>query len=449
MSPDRLAMLALAGSLLAVFSGLMWRRSKLLAVTWILAVTFIPVWAGVTIGIGFQPAAYVGLFVLALLLTDGEGRRLPLRWYDLAVMVFFALCVVASQAGTSTLEAMTVPVTKWGVGYAVGRVLYARVGGDFLGRCLTVAFGVAAAMGIVESLSGTNIFFEFPMGKGNSAYRAWAVLQERAGYWRAEAAFGHSIAFGCSIAMALPLIVVSSFRPWVKVLAGAVMAGALVLSFSRLSLIVAGVGLALTVLSPASGLSRRIRGWVLSGMALFAVVAMPFILATVDEAGSEAEESALYRGRLWDLADTVELFGLASSAHISPSGTLYFGQFRSIDNAVLLGAMTYGWLPIALGSGILLVGAIGLLRGYYSAPLAGVLAQTPGLFSVAFITQYEVFYWALVGMACAAAAEAHEARELAGPQVDTPTTTSGNASPDAPVDILSDRDIGTSRSQSS
>ncbi|GAB79036.1 hypothetical protein SAMN05421595_2896 [Austwickia chelonae] len=446
MSPDRIAMLALAGSLLAVFSGFMWRRPKLLAVTWILAVTFVPVWAGITVGIGFQPAAYVGLFVLALLFTDREGRRLPLRWYDLAVVVFFALCVVASQVGASTLEAATVPVVKWGVGYAVGRVLYARVGGDFLGRCLTVAFGVAAAMGIVESLSGTNIFFDFPMGKGNSAYRAWAVLQERAGYWRAEAAFGHSIAFGCSIAMALPLMVVSSFRPWVKILSGAVMAGALVLSFSRLSLIVAGVGLALTVLSPASGLSRRIRGWVLSGMALFAVVAMPFILATVDEAGSEAEESALYRGRLWDLADTVELFGLASSAHISPSGTLYFGQFRSIDNAVLLGAMTYGWLPIALASAILLVGAVALLRGRYSAPLAGVLAQTPGLFSVAFITQYEVFYWALVGMACAAAAESHEEHSSAGQDPESVSASTGKADPDVPAGSQAGGDIGTSRS---
>lgn len=420
MSVERLALLALLASLLSVGILIFRGRTRALGIIWVGAVFFMPVWAAISIGIGMQPATYVGLGVLLLTATVSGRSTLGLKWFDYLVLLFFATCVGAAVIGGGSLENITAPVLKWGVGYAVGRTLWLRLGDQFMMRLLAYACGIVAVLAIAEFVFNRNIFFSFPMGRSSGAFRVWGVEQIRAGLWRVEGAFGHSIAFGSVLAMCLPGLVCCQMRAAVKVMLGLVISAAIALTFSRISIVTALIGIALTLLVPGDHLAARARRLGAVAAVVSALGSIPFVLTTVDQAGDEAEGSAEYRDRLWDLAEHVIPVGPSPAGHVSPSGTLYFENFRSIDNAVLLTALHYGWVPVVVAALLLLAGSFAMLRRRFSPPLAGALAQTPGLISVAFITQYEVFYWAMVGMACAAAVVVRQGPgpEDTGPAVD-------------------------------
>ncbi|WP_237171819.1 hypothetical protein, partial [Prescottella equi] len=57
-----------------------------------------------------------------------------------------------------------------------------------------------ALWGIVEFLSGMHLFVDWMPG----ANQTLNAIQERSGVARSEAAFGHAIAYGASLAMAIP-----------------------------------------------------------------------------------------------------------------------------------------------------------------------------------------------------------------------------------------------------
>lgn len=411
---DRLAVLLGALAVAAAGLALVWGRPRLLALTWLSGLIFLPVWVGVAVYIGLEPATYLGLPVLALLLVSCPVRY-PTPWtvVDLLVLTFFATCLLAGAFGPLSLDAATKIGLKWGLGYLLARALLARVEARWLYGAFAVLMGLAAVLGIVEFVTSSNPFYLLQGPDGASAYRDWAVPQIRGGLWRVEGAFGHSIAFGCALAFAVPLLLVSRLPGLLKVVLGAAIAGALVLTFSRLGIGAAVLGLLLTVCSPAAPVTRRTRVVVLTATVAVAVAVAPFLSAVFDDAGSEASDSADYRDRLWALVPSIQFIGRSTAAYVGPSGTPYFGSFRSIDNAVLLLALTYGALPLLL-VGLLYGGAVlRLLSGRYSAPLAGLVALGPAFVSVALITQYETLVWFAVGLSCAVVAQEHAARSSA------------------------------------
>ena len=50
----------------------------------------------------------------------------------------------------------------------------------------------------------------------NGAWRTWHELQPRAGFVRAEGAFGHSIAFGSALAMSSVFVIVTRWPIWAR-----------------------------------------------------------------------------------------------------------------------------------------------------------------------------------------------------------------------------------------
>lgn len=408
---DRLAVLLGALAVAGAGLALVWGRPRLLAFAWLSGLVFLPVWVGIAVGIGLEPATYLGLPVLALLLVSCPVRfRTPWTVVDLVVLTFFGTCLLAGAFGPMTLTASTSVVLQWGLGYLLGRSVLARVEARWLYGAYAVLMGLAALLGVVEFVTSSNPFFALQGPDGASAFRAWGEPQIRGGLWRVEGAFGHSIAFGCALALAVPLLLVSRLRGPLKALIGVLLAAALVFTFSRLGLGAAVVGLLLTVCSPAAPVTRRTRATVLVGVAAAAVAVAPFIASVFGDAGTEASESADYRDRLWELVPTVQFIGRSTAASVGPSGTLYFGTFRSIDNAVLLLALTYGALPLLIVTALYAGAGLRLLRGRYSAPIAGLVALGPAFASVALITQYETLVWFVVGLACAAVAQDHVAR---------------------------------------
>ncbi|WP_426625428.1 hypothetical protein ACPPVW_05030 [Leifsonia sp. McL0607] len=125
----------------------------------------------------------------------------------------------------------------------------------------------------------------------------------------------------------------------------------------------------------------------------------PLVIAVFDEAGSEATDSANYRGDLTQLFGTMNPIGVASSAEKNSAGTLYFGNFRSIDSQLILTGLTNGVIVLAAVVAALVFGILLVLRGKATAATVALVAQIPAFATVALITQYSIFVWFVAGLA--------------------------------------------------
>lgn len=397
---DRMLLLAVALGV-AVLGFLVLRRAPRLAVaSWIVVLCFVPIWLG--FGIGFNgnyylpPATAAALLVVAALLPV---RRFRLSWMDalMTLVVVAALAsILAGNAGIA-LGAAIIVVTYFVAGYVVGRIAPLRVDPAWVHGAIAVCFTIVAVLAIVEGLTHWNPFVLIK--SGNSLYSIWGTIQERGGVPRAEGAFGHSIALGASLAMAVPITLAAPFRLWVRGLMVLTMLVATVYTFSRIGMICALLGVALSVLFMRDAISRRARIAITTAVVLASVVVFPLVSAVFDDAGSEASNSADYRGDLVSLFGTMNLVGVAGSAQKNSAGSLYFGNFRSIDSQLILTGLTNGIIvliaiAVALAFGILLV-----LRGKASPATIALVAQIPAFATVALITQYSIFVWFVAGLA--------------------------------------------------
>ncbi|WP_020076751.1 hypothetical protein [Cryocola sp. 340MFSha3.1] len=397
---DRLLLLAVALGV-AVLGFLVLRRAPRLAVaTWIVVLCFVPIWLG--FGIGFNgnyylpPATAAALLVVAALLPV---RRFRLSWMDalMTLVVVAALAsILAGNAGIA-LGAAIIVVTYFVAGYIVGRVAPLRVDPAWVHGAIAVCFTIVAVLAIIEGLTHWNPFVLIK--SGNSLYSIWGTIQERGGVPRAEGAFGHSIALGASLAMAVPIALAAPFRLWVRGLMVLTMLVATVYTFSRIGMICSLLGVALSVLFMRDAISRRARIAITTIVVVASAVVFPLVSAVFDDAGAEASDSADYRGDLVSLFGTMNLVGVAGSAQKNSAGSLYFGNFRSIDSQLILTGLTNGIIvliaiAVALAFGILLV-----LRGKASPATIALVAQIPAFATVALITQYSIFVWFVAGLA--------------------------------------------------
>lgn len=397
---DRMLLLAVAVGVGALGFLVLRRSPKLAVATWIVVLCFAPIWAG--FGIGFNgnyylpPASAAAFLVVAALLPI---RRFRLSWMDalMTLVVVAALCsILVGNAGIA-LGAAIIVVTYFVAGYIVGRVAPLRVDPAWVHGAIAVTFTIVAVLAIIEGLTHWNPFVL--LKTGNSLYSIWGTIQERGGVPRAEGAFGHSIALGASLAMAVPLTLASPFRLWVRCLMVLTMVVATVYTFSRIGMISALLGVALSVLFMRDAISRRARIAITTAVVIVSAVLFPLVSAVFDDAGSEATESADYRGDLTSLFGTMNLVGVAQSAQKNSAGSLYFGNFRSIDSQLILTGLTNGLIVliavvVALAFGILLV-----VRGKASPATIALVAQIPAFATVALITQYSIFVWFIAGLA--------------------------------------------------
>jgi hypothetical protein len=142
-----------------------------------------------------------------------------------------------------------------------------------------------------------------------------------------------------------------------------------------------------------------VRWTVIGGLAVLAAAFSSLVSGVFAAAGAEATDSAGYRLDLLALLPTLQPFGLASSTVRLPNGQHLFGSFKSIDNALLLLGLQYGWVPLALVVLLLATGLWCLLSGRVTAPTIAVVAQIPAFVTVALITQYSTLMWFVGGLA--------------------------------------------------
>jgi len=394
-------LLGVAGIAVAVAAFIVLRRMPRTAVgVWIAVLCFVPVWIG--LGLGFNGNYYLpavsGMAVLAtVVLLPVHGFRFGAMDGLVALLIVFAFAsLITANAGIAVGFAFSL-FTYFIAGYVFGRVAGLRVDPSWIYGAVAIAFTVVSILVIVEFLAHWNPFVT--IRSGNSMYAVWGTIQERGGVARAEGAFGHSIALGSSLAIAIPLTLAARFPLLVRAGMVLLMLSATVLTFSRIGMIGALLGLVLSIVFMRDAISRRARIVLTSAIAIVSALLFPLVATVFDDAGAEATGSANYRGDLLSLLGSMNAVGVAGSAQKNSTGQVYFGDFRSIDSQLILTGLSSGLIAlavvvVALGAGIVLV----VTRRATPATIA-VVAQIPALATVALITQYSVFLWVAVGLA--------------------------------------------------
>lgn len=396
-SPDRLV-LGLLGLSLGVLAVVVLRRWPRLALgSYLVVLAFLPVWAPVTGPLPFQPQVLWGLVTLAAVLPLVARPRLHPVAADGLVALFVLASVLPLLAGRSSVTSVLVVAVQWLGAYLIGRTIADRAGYDRVLRAVAVVFTVVAALALVEFLSGWNPFLLVP-GSG-TRHETWAVLQERGGVTRAEGAFGHSIALGAALSMAVPMTLAAPFPLVARVLMVMVMVGGVVVTFSRIGLITTVLGLVLSLVALREEMTRRLRLLLAASVVAVGLAVLPLLSRVFASAGDEAAKSAAYRGDLLSLVGEMRALGFSSAFYRSPTGEVYFGSFRSIDSALILQGLTYGWISLALAVLLLAVGVLAVVTGRASAPTIALVAQVPAFATVALITQYSTMVWFVGGLA--------------------------------------------------
>lgn len=362
-------------------------------VAWTLTLFFVPVWVGISAGV-----FWAAITVLTMLLIVVNWSFVPLRVADFWVAGFIVLTVGLHALEMVTLSALTIAVLEWVVPYVWGRVLLARVGTQWVTETIAVVAVVAAALAILEFVLHLNPFVLIP-GSG-VAHDTWSPLQERGTVTRVEGAFGHSIALGASLAMSVAFVVAARWKIVPKMLAIAAISTATVLSFSRAGIIT----LVLTMVLSTFFLPG-VSGWFRAAFAVLATVAaaivVPGLGSVFGAAEDDLEVSGGYRNDLLVLLRQVRLFGNAGDWQTLVAGDHYLGYFaRSVDNALVVLLLRFGWIPTLLLMGALVSAATVAVRRQTRNPAAvAVVGQLPSLVVVALITQYGMFLWFCVGLA--------------------------------------------------
>lgn len=402
---DELAVLVVAGALGLAAVAVVRARPVLGLVGYLALLAFVPAWFGIQKVVFLTPASAVGL---ALVVAAWRRVDLRLHAFDLVMLGVVSLVVTSFLAGYVPLPSAYAVVLSWAAPYVVGRVASVQVAPRVVATCVAAVLGLVALAAVAEHLTGTNPFVGFGAGTPfveRSGYALWSAIQVRGGQARAEAAFGHSIALGATLGMAVPFVWVSALRPWVKAVALLVVPAAAVFTFSRIGMVSVGVALVLSLLFLGRHVSPRFRLGVLVLLAAGAAVVVPLALEVFSSAGEEASGSAEYRGDLLRLVPELAWVGESPAAARDAAGQRSFGGFESIDSAIVLVGLRYGLLPLLLLLAGALAGLLALLRGRREAALVAALATLPALTSVAFITQFTTFFWFVVGLAVAGPSE--------------------------------------------
>ncbi|MEW1835200.1 hypothetical protein [Microbacterium sp. NPDC079995] len=397
--PNGLMMMAVVTALVAAGIAAMFlvRAPHASLAVWVLAAFFLPIWVGLNVGFYMS-----GITLLTLGLVVLHGGRFRLAAPDAFMLLFVGLVVLLFAARQVELSHLVSGVLELVLPYFWGRIIYERVGSRPITGWIAGAAVAVGVLAVIEFLTGSNLFIGIP-GYG-PLQATWGTLQPRAGFLRAEGAFGHSIALGGALAMSAAFVLAARATTWMKAVGLTVVGVAVVFTFSRIGIITFVLTVVLSILV-LRGVGASIR-WLtagLLGVGLFILV--PFLDTVFLDAGSEAGGSADYRGSLTVLLSQVQPIGGATGWGDLVVGDDYLGNFTaSTDNAFISLLLRYGYIPTAALFAVYVGAVIVAVTSKRMSPASvAILAQLPGLFAVAFITQYGILLWFIVGVAVSSA----------------------------------------------
>ena len=394
---DDLALLGAGGVLAIIVVMVLTRFPKLALVGWLLVIAFVPVWFGRSVAGPFF-SAFVIVSILAAIGLVPAVRQLHWSIIDVGLLAVLVMVAIETFIGVTPISAAFEMFAIWAPCFLLGRLIAELVDEQWIYGAFGVVFTGVAVLAGLEFVTSTNFFTIVPAASPQ-LYDIWAGLQTRGAIVRAEGAFGHSIALGGSLAIAAALSLGSRFRPWIKVLMVALIAGAAVLTFSRVGMVTCVLAILVVCLFQREALSRVARSLLFAGTLIVGVVALTLVRGVFADAGTEAENSALYRSDLIGLTTDMAAFGTASNYGVSTTNVVSIGPFGSIDNAVLLFGLLYGYIPLLVPAIGLVAGGIYILRRRATPAVIAVVTQIPSFVTVALITQYSAMVWFAAGLA--------------------------------------------------
>ncbi|MDQ1689491.1 MAG: hypothetical protein QOK42_2466 [Frankiaceae bacterium] len=413
LSPT-LFVLALGGAGVALWAQ---RHVALVAGLGIAAVCLIPIYwtRQVAFPVYPTPAVLASLVLLPVAVTQLRKVRLVgLDWAFGLYVVLLTMSTTLVLGGNRTAVIQLLTAT------ALPYVAFRAVAADPAVR-RGLAIGIAAASAVLAPVA----FYE--IGGGDNPFFSLVTPRYLAGIWahaevrfdttRAEASFGHPIAFGMFLVVALLLALGlsrESRRPTIGLVVAGLTTAALIGTLSRGPLVAAAIGVVLWLLARRRALGRR-------DLALVALVALALLVVPParDTVGklvnatfgqSDEASTATYRVDLFRVAQDPAQFSLfgQSASGVAGGGTNSLRnrtQVDSIDSEYVLIYLRNGLLPLAAFSALLVLALRTLARGGLppldTAWLAAAAAVMIGLLSVALITQFAAVAYMVLGVAAA------------------------------------------------
>jgi hypothetical protein len=371
---------------------------RALFLVWLILTCAIPAWFGAAERGFWEAGTLIGLIVLPGLGYHLLRSRLELNLGD-GLVILLTLAVVGSVLVGDSPRNQAVNFCFVGlVPYALVRFLAPSLELNWIYRVTVIVLTVLAALATLELVTGIHPFTSsFP----DSPTSFWADIQDRSGIARSEVTFGHSLALGGALAMAVPLALGSTLgRRW-KVTTLVLLLLGVISTQSRSAMIAALLGILLFVFVQRFSRARDRAIIIGSTIALVLLFVGFFLLFFTDR---ESVDSIVHRGDIYsDLFPNFNFIGIADSFTISGGVSTFAGKEISIDSAVLQMGLLYGWLAVLIVTVGLLTPVVRVFSGKSSLPDIALAAQIPMLLSVWLITQYYPIVWMLIGLVVAAA----------------------------------------------
>ena len=406
---DSALRIVVAALLLVVVFAALRRSPKVAVAAWLIVICFVPIWVGVQV-IAYLPA-FAAIGILSAISLLPVPAQIHTSLADLLFAAVLIIVAIESLTGDTTRSASYEFFTTWAAAFFLGRLVSQVVDPEWIYRAFAAIFTIVAVLALIEFVTSNNLFVTYLINDTRN-FDVWGGLQPRGGVLRAEGAFGHSIALGASLAIAVALTMGAKIRPWLKSAILLVMVAAVVVTFSRIGMVTAAIGIILACLFQREVMSRAYRTFVLILLGFAAVAGAVYVSTIFADAGDEATNSALYRSDLLALVTDMRPIGLTETYRLSTTGEVSIAGLGSIDNAALLFGLLYGWVPLTL-MGLLLVAAmVYVVRRHATPAVIAIVAQIPAFLTVALITQYGSVIWFTAGMAVTTQVIANSSRSM-------------------------------------
>ncbi|NKZ80224.1 hypothetical protein GTA28_26215 [Rhodococcus hoagii] len=374
------------GATLVVFS---YMRPRIALVLWLTIVVVVPNWTTIyVVGIGMPPSSAVGIPVLAGVAAAriAGPDKLRISWMDwslaVASLIVTLLWIGGELQGIYFVRDL---LLVWVLAYILGRNADEMVKSAF-----AVLMAIAAVWGILEFMFGVHLFVDWMP----SATHTLNHIQSRAGVDRSEAAFGHAIAYGASLAMAIPFA--QNLRKH-SLTVQLLLAAGIIVSLSRGPLIALAVTLVLLTWVTASSSKLRVRYIALT------VVGASAVWVVLDRmySGVYAEEvvsSGDSRSSQWEVIQPALRWFSSALTYFGPDATAEVRGIAIIDSTPLRLAANYGIVAAVLFSIPVVVAAWRVFRREAGSASIALAGQIPVLAVTSFITQWQALVFFVMGL---------------------------------------------------
>lgn len=351
-------------------------------VAWLAVLVLIPDWTRLPLGL--KPISAIGAVVIVGLLLSRRRQRTAFAWADFALVGAVILLALLTFLDNYPLVLLSNLAAVLALSYWVGRGAPSTARRVFLYAMLVVS-----VWGILEAVSGVHLFSDWML----SSTHKWGEVQTRSGVDRSEAAFGHAIAYGATIAMAIPFARELPKHAWI---AQAVLLAGVIASFSRGPIITAALTLGLATIFLRKGRPKLVD---ILGL-IVGVVAIALVFEFLYGAEDSATTALSGDQRTIQLLTTLPSVQWFGSAGLSlEDGRIQTVGANIIDNTFLRLGINFGWIIAALILAPLLFAVVRFFRAEVTPSSVALIGQIPVLFVTTLILQWQAAVFLIAGMA--------------------------------------------------